>query len=163
MTLALRQSLLENLDAAHNLARWLVRDGAAAEDVVQEAVERALRYAASWRGDNPRAWLLQIVRTRAYAWLAERRDKAEVPWDDIVPLTDPAPDPEAALSSQQQRLGLEAALLALPAELRECLVLRELEEMPYRDIARVTGVPVGTVMSRLWRARRALIERGARP
>jgi len=163
LSLALRQSLLENLDAAHNLARWLVRDSAAAEDVVQEAVERALRYAASWRGDNPRAWLLQIVRTRAYAWLTARRDQAEVPWDDTLPLTDPAPDPEAALSSHQQRQGLEAALMALPAELRECLVLRELEEMSYRDIARVTGVPVGTVMSRLWRARRALIEKGAKP
>ena len=157
MTQELRQAVLDNLDAAHNLARWLVRDAAAAEDVVQEAVERALRYAGSWRGGNARAWLLQIVRTRAYAWLAARRDAAEVPLEAEPLLADAAPTPEAALAAVQAREGLEAALLALPAELRECLVLRELEEMSYRDIARVTGVPIGTVMSRLWRARRALL------
>ncbi|RVT99021.1 sigma-70 family RNA polymerase sigma factor [Rhodovarius crocodyli] len=162
MTSALRQQLPEHLDAAYNLARWLVRDPAAAEDVMQDAVERALRYAASWRGENLRAWLLRIVRTQAYAWLAARRDPTEQPFEDGLAVTDPAPDPEAVLVSRQQHRDLEAALAALPAELREALVLRELEELSYREIAEVAGIPVGTVMSRLWRARRALIERGAR-
>lgn len=160
---ALRRALLANLDAAHNLARWLVRDAAAAQDVTQEALERAIRYGASFRGGDARAWLLQIVRTRAYAWLAARRDQAEVPLDDALPVPDQAPGPEAALQMVQAREGLEAALLALPAELREVLVLRELEELSYAEIARVAGVPVGTVMSRLWRARRALLGEGAQP
>jgi RNA polymerase sigma-70 factor (ECF subfamily) len=126
-------------------------------------VERALRYGASWRGDNARAWLLQIVRTRAYAWLAKRRDAAEEPLPEELPFADPGTSPEAALMAVQARETLEAALLALPAELRECLVLRELEDLSYAEIARVTGVPIGTVMSRLWRARRALLGEGAKP
>ena len=163
MDKALRAAVVANLDAAHNLARWLVRDPSAAEDVTQEAVERALRYGASWRGDNARAWLLQIVRTRAYAWLAKRRDAAEDPLPEEAPLADPAPSPEAALVAVEARETLEAALSALPAELRECLVLRELEDLSYAEIARVTGVPIGTVMSRLHRARRALLAEGAGP
>ncbi|MDB5414954.1 MAG: polymerase subunit sigma [Rubritepida sp.] len=155
----LEQALLGNLNAAHNLARWLVRDPAAAEDVVQEAMLRAIRYAASWRGGDGRAWLLEIVRNTAHGWLAARRHRQEVPMDETpgAEAPDPAPDPEAALSGRQERLGLAAAVAALPVELRECLVLREFEELSYRDIARVTGVPIGTVMSRLWRARRALL------
>jgi RNA polymerase sigma-70 factor (ECF subfamily) len=163
LTDALRLAVLANLDAAHNLARWLVRDPSAAEDVAQEAVERALRYGASWRGDNARAWLLQIVRTRAYAWLAKRRDAAEEPLPEELPLADPGPSPEAAMVTVQARETLEATLLALPAELRECLVLRELEGLSYAEIARVTGAPIGTVMSRLWRARRALLGEGTQP
>ena len=160
MAAELDQAILANLDAAHNLARWLVRDAGAAEDVVQEAVVRALRYGASWRGGSGRAWLLRIVRNSAYAWLAARRDAAEVPLlDDDAPgpLRDPAPDPESALAERQAHAAVTARLQALPAELRECLVLRELEELSYREIAEITGVPVGTVMSRLWRARQALV------
>lgn len=156
----LEQAILRHLDAAHNLARWLLRDAAAAEDVVQEAVLRALRYRDGWRGGDGRAWLLRIVRNAAWDWLAARRTAAEQPLpehpDTMPALTDPAADPEAALVAAEALRGVEAALLALPPELRECLVLRELEEMSYRDIAQVTGVPIGTVMSRLWRARRAL-------
>ena len=160
----LAQVITANLDAAYNLARWLLRDASAAEDVVQEAALRALRY-GGWRGGDGRAWLLQIVRNASHDWLARRRARAEValePAGDRVPgpidhLADPAPDPEAMLSARESRDGLSAAIAALPAELRECLVLREMEEMSYRDIARITGAPVGTVMSRLWRARRALV------
>lgn len=143
---------LPHLDAAYSLARWLVRDAALAEDVVQDAMVRGLTYVRSFRGENARAWLLQIVRTTAYTRLAGRRPTDELPLD----LADPADDPEAALAIRQRHATLEQALAALPTELRECLVLRELEEMSYRDIAAVVGVPIGTVMSRLWRARRAL-------
>ncbi len=159
---------LPHLDAAYNLARWLLRDPVAAEDVVQDAMLRALTYFASFRGANPRAWLLQIVRNAAHDRLAAAARAREVPLvmhDDedetaVNEPADPADDPETALSRRQDRAALAAALAALPVELRECLVLRELEEMSYRDIAEVTGVPVGTVMSRLWRARRALLCRG---
>jgi RNA polymerase sigma-70 factor (ECF subfamily) len=156
---------LPHLDAAYNLARWLLRDPVAAEDAVQDALLRALTYFASFRGGNPRAWLLQIVRNVALDRLAAAARAREVPlvaFNDadetaVAEPADPADDPEAALSRAQDRAALDAALAALPVELRECLVLRELEEMSYRDIAQVTGVPVGTVMSRLWRARRALL------
>lgn len=155
---------LPHLDAAYNLARWLLRDPVAAEDAVQDALVRALTYFASFRGGNPRAWLLQIVRNAAYDRLAAAARAREVPlsvFDDAdeTTMADLADDPEAALSRAQDRAALATALAALPAELRECLVLRELEEMSYRDIAQVSGVPVGTVMSRLWRARRALLRR----
>jgi RNA polymerase sigma-70 factor (ECF subfamily) len=149
---------LPHLDAAYSLARWLVRDPTLAEDVVQDAMLRGLTYIRSFRGENPRAWLLQIVRTSAYTRLAARRDTAEVPLDPepAADIPDTADDPEAALAQRQRHATLEQALAALPAELREVIVLRELEDMSYRDIARITGVPLGTVMSRLWRARRAL-------
>jgi RNA polymerase sigma-70 factor (ECF subfamily) len=162
---------LPHLDAAYNLARWLLRDPVAAEDVVQDAMLRALTYFASFRGTNARAWLLQIVRNAAHDRLAAGARAREVPLmpfddEDEAPVhepADPADDPEAALSRRQDRAALGEALAALPVELRECLVLRELEEMSYRDIAQVTGVPVGTVMSRLWRARRALLRSGEAP
>jgi RNA polymerase sigma-70 factor (ECF subfamily) len=149
---------LPHLDAAYNLARWLVRDPTLAEDVVQDAMLRGLTYVRSFRGDNPRAWLLQIVRTAAYTRLACRRAGREMPLDPepAAELADDADDPEAALWQRERHATLEQALAALPADLREVIVLRELEEMSYRDIARVVGVPLGTVMSRLWRARRAL-------
>ena len=158
---------LPHLDAAYNLARWLMRDPDAAQDVVQDAMLRGLTYVRSFRGDNPRAWLLRIVRTTAYTKLAQRRGAAETPLDDAVAdtLADAAPDPEAALAGQQRAGALDAALAALPAEWRECLVLRELEDLSYREIARIVDAPLGTVMSRLWRARQALrgLAAGAAP
>ncbi len=151
--------VLPHLDAAYNLARWLVRDAATAEDVVQEAMLRALRYQAGLRGEA-KPWLLKIVRNVAYATIAARRTAAEVPLehDDPAQPIDPADDPEAALARRQDMRRLDHALAALPDDLRECLVLRELEELSYRQIADVTGVAMGTVMSRLWRARRAMLE-----
>ena len=146
---------LPHLDAAYALARWLVRDRVAAEDVVQEAMLRALSYFASFRGGDARAWLLRIVRNAAYDRLARRREEPLGPGHDALP--DPAADPEAEFAAGEDRARLHAALATLPVELRECLVLRELEEMSYRDIARITEVPVGTVMSRLFRARQLLI------
>jgi RNA polymerase sigma-70 factor (ECF subfamily) len=154
---ALAAAILENLDSAHNLARWLLRDPVAAEDVVQDAVLRALRHAGGWRGGEPRAWLLRIVRNAALDRIAARGREVPLEDDAAAALPDPAPDPEAALAARQSRHGLAAAVAALPLELREALMLRTVEEMSYRDIAAVTGVPIGTVMSRLWRARAALL------
>jgi RNA polymerase sigma-70 factor (ECF subfamily) len=156
---------LPHLDSAYSLARWLVRDPTTAEDVVQDAMVRALSYFGSFRGDNARAWLLQIVRNTALTRLAQRVQSPEQPLEADPGgrhehLADPGRDPEAALAQREGFSRLEQALAALPPELRECVVLRELEEMSYRDIARVAGVPVGTVMSRLFRARQALLRTG---
>lgn len=165
--LTFEQAILPHLDAAYNLARWLVRDPAVAEDVVQDALLRALQYFASFRGGEERAWLLRIVRNTAYSALKTRRAGAEVSLgsgtDDTdgagagLDVPDPGPGPEAALAQRQDLARLDAALAALPVELRECLVLCELEQLSYKDIARITQVPIGTVMSRLWRARKALM------
>lgn len=153
------QAILPHLDAAYNLARWLLRDQAAAEDVVQEACLRALRYFASFRGEDGRAWLLRIVRNAAMTRLADA-GAHHLALDDeaagALDLPDPAPGPEAILAQRQEHARLDEALAALPVELRECLVLCELEQLSYKEIARITEVPIGTVMSRLWRARRAL-------
>ena len=154
------QVVLPHLDAAHNLARWLVSDPALAQDVTQDAALRALGYFASYSGGDARAWLLRIVRNTAYDALSARRDmpasldaEAESHGEEAV---DPADDPEAALSRRQISAQLNDALAALPVELRECVVLRELEQLSYKEIATITGAPIGTVMSRLWRGRRAL-------
>jgi RNA polymerase sigma-70 factor (ECF subfamily) len=163
------QVVLPHLDSANNLARWLVRDASLADDVVQEAVLRALNYFPSFRGGDARAWLMQIVRNAAYSTLAARRQTIETRHtgassfaeDEVVlNIPDPSDDPEEALAHRERLDSLERALSALPVELRECLVLRELEELSYKEIAQVIGLPVGTVMSRLWRARQAIL--GAR-
>ncbi len=158
--------VLPHLDAAYNLARWLVRDATAAEDVVQNAMVRALKHFSTFRGENPRAWLLAIVRNAAYTWMAARRRDPEPLAEDAdeshLATPDPGPDPEAMLGAEEERAHLGRMLAALPPELRECLVLRELEEMSYQEIAEITAVPIGTVMSRLWRARRILIRQAER-
>ncbi len=153
-------AVLPHLDAAYNLARWLVRDPAAAEDVTHDAILRALKYFPSFRGEDGRAWLLQIVRNTAWSRLKSSPAGRDIPLGDGegggMEVADPAPGPEAALAARQDVLRLDEALAALPVELRECLVLCELERLSYKEISRVTGVPIGTVMSRLWRARKAL-------
>ena len=156
--------VLPHLDAAHNLARWLMRDRVAAEDVLQEALLRALTYFPGFRGVNPRAWLLQIVRNTAYGSLAlergaelvpiARSEASDGPGADLPSGED---DPERALIKSRERCRARALIAALPVELRETLVLRELEELSYKEIAEVTQTPIGTVMSRLWRARRSLL------
>lgn len=162
-----KAEVLVHLDAAANLARWLLRDPAEAEDVVQEAVLRAYSYFRSFRGENARAWLLQIVRNAAYTAMKRTQGihmvklEADMPEEGAergVDLIDPADDPEVRLMRQQARRQIDDLLAQLPLELRECIVLRELEELSYREIADITGVPIGTVMSRLWRGRRLLSE-----
>ena len=153
--------VLPHLDAAHNLARWLMRDRAAADDVLQEAMLRALTYFPSFRGGNSRGWLLQIVRNTAYSALKPEPQGVPVAGMEEELASDAA-DPEAALSESQQRRRASRLISALPVELREALVLRELEELSYKEIAEVTRSPIGTVMSRLWRARRMVVELAAR-
>lgn len=163
-----RAEVLVHLDAAANLARWLLRNPVEAEDVVQEAVLRAYAYFASFRGVNARAWLLQIVRNTAYATLKRSQGIHMVNLQDDrgdgdepgrgVDLIDPAGDPEMLLMRHEAERQIDDLLAQLPVELRECIVLRELQELSYRDIAEITGVPIGTVMSRLWRGRRLLSE-----
>ena len=158
--------ILPHLDAAYNLARFLTRNPADADDVVQEAILRAVTYFGSFRGVNPRAWLLQIVRNTAYASRGLVRGavvvalmREEPDQDPTQPgLIDTADDPEMALSKRENHARLTRLLAALQVELRETLVLREIEELSYKEIAEVTQVPMGTVMSRLWRARRMLAD-----
>jgi RNA polymerase sigma-70 factor (ECF subfamily) len=161
------QVVLPHLDSAYNVARWLMQDATMAEDVVQDAVLRALTYFPSYKGGDPRAWFLRIVRNVVYCLLAAQRRGGMTSLDDAgrttdgepiaMDIADPADDPEVTLSRAEGFARLDQALAALPAELRECLVLHELEEFSYKDVAHITGVPIGTVMSRLWRARQVLM------
>jgi RNA polymerase sigma-70 factor (ECF subfamily) len=160
--------VLPHLDAAYNLARWLVRDGHDAQDVVQDAMLRALRHFDGLRGDA-RPWLLAIVRNAAFAWLGARRPEEVALADDALDaalaahaMHAPPADPEALAIERADKRAIDAAIAALPLVFREAVVLRELEELPYRDIARITDVPVGTVMSRLARGR-GLLAAALRP
>ncbi|HWZ72853.1 MAG TPA: sigma-70 family RNA polymerase sigma factor [Casimicrobiaceae bacterium] len=151
--------VLPQLDAAHNLARWLTRNPDDAEDVVQEACVRALKYIDALHGNNARAWFLTIVRHAFYDW-CKRNRPAEIARDDgnaiEMAIDDAAVDPEqAALRGVESRL-LANAVAELPLVYREVLILRELEELSYKEIARIADIPVGTVMSRLARARSLL-------
>jgi RNA polymerase sigma factor (sigma-70 family) len=160
------QVMLPHLDAAYNLARWLVRDPSIAEDVVQDAYERACKYFAAFRGGSGRAWLLQIVRNAAYSTLKAQRRRMEVSLssgmlaadeDGVnMDIPDSSPGPEATLAQRQDLAALDDALNALPVAWRECLILREVETLSYKEMAQIMDVPIGTVMSRLARARQAL-------
>jgi RNA polymerase sigma-70 factor (ECF subfamily) len=148
--------VLPHLDAGYNLARWLTRNVNDAEDVVQDACVRALKYVGSLRDGDARAWFLTVVRHAFYDW-CKRNRPAEIVKDDgtaiEIAADDSAVDPEqAALRSGESRL-LSDAVAELPLAYREVLILRELEELSYKEIARVVDIPVGTVMSRLARAR----------
>jgi len=149
------ETILPHLDAAHNLARWLVRGADDAEDVVQEACLRAFRYFGTFRGGNARAWLLTIVRTTAFGWLQKNRAQqlATEFNEEIHSEGCEALDPEALLLLGADTQLLERAMNHLPVRLREILILRELEGLSYREIAEVAGIPMGTVMSTLFRAR----------
>jgi len=151
----LAERLLPYLNSAHNLARWLVRSGADAEDVVQEAYLRALQYAGGFRGGDARAWLLTIVRNTAYKWLRKTRayEPVEQFDEDIHTSGTDASSPERLLLQNADGRLVERALSQLSVRFREILVLRELEGLSYKEIADVMGVPMGTVMSTLSRAR----------
>jgi RNA polymerase sigma-70 factor (ECF subfamily) len=152
---------LAHLDAAYALARWMTRNDADAADVVQEAFLRALRYFDSYRGDDAKSWVLKIVRRTCYSWLERNRPadvvSLETEEEPGGAVTTSAFDAEALLESRSDLRLLDQLIEALPASLREMIVLRELNELGYREIAEVTGVPIGTVMSRLHRARSLLL------
>lgn len=154
---------------ALSVALWLTNDRADAEDVVQEACLRAFRAISTFAGGNARAWVLTIVRNSAYSWLAKNRSRSLVAVDDLDVderaraeggelARANAATPETELIARADAARLETAISALPTEFREALVLRDMQGLEYREIAEVTGAPVGTVMSRLARARRRLIE-----
>jgi RNA polymerase sigma-70 factor (ECF subfamily) len=151
------QTVLPHLDAAYNLARWLTRNEHDAQDVVQEAYLRAYRFFDSFRGVDGRPWLLAIVRNTCHTWLAQNRPTATTPFDEEQHGAAAAgPGPEARLVQGEERQLLRQALEELPAEFREVIVLRELEGLSYKEIAGIAGIPLGTVMSRLARARERL-------
>jgi len=151
--------VLPHLDAAYNLARWLTRNDHDAQDVVQEAVLRAYRFFDGLRG-AARPWLLAIVRNSCLTWLQINRPADLAGFDDRAaePRALEEDGPEAQFARKFDRRRLNEALAALPAQFREVLILRELEDLSYKEIARIADVPIGTVMSRLARARRLLAE-----
>jgi RNA polymerase sigma-70 factor, ECF subfamily len=163
--------VLPHLDAAFNLARWLTRNDQDAQDVVQEACLRAMRYFDSFRGEQARPWLLQIVRHTCYSWLGQNRpsdvvaiDADESLWNEIAAPS--ADEPMSVAVRNSDRAMINRAITGLPIAFREVLVLRELEDLSYKDIARIADIPVGTVMSRLSRARSLMqlaLQPGARP
>ena len=150
------QIVLPHLDAAYNLARWLVRNDADAEDVAQEATLRAFKFFGGYHGGDSRAWLLTIVRNTCYTWLQQNRaHELTTPFDEEIHSVE-GDNPETILLEGADRQMLKQALEELPVEFREVVILRELEGLSYKEIANIIDVPVGTVMSRLARARKRL-------
>ena len=149
------QTLLPHLDAAYNLARWLTRNEQDAQDVVQEAYLRAFRFFGGFRGGDARGWLLKIVRNTAYTWLSQNQVQQQaVEFDEeLFGLDARSPNPELLTLQIDSSNLLRRALEYLPPNFREVLVLRELEGLSYKEISAVTGMPAGTVMSSLSRAR----------
>lgn len=162
-------AILPHLNAAYNLARWLVRSDQDAQDMVQEAFLRAYKFFDGFKGGDARAWLLAIVRNTSYSHLEKNRAHAQLlTWDEdfeglqaqsSVTLLDQADNnPEAILAKVDDQRFFRLALEQLPLEFRETLVLRELENLSYKEISLVAGIPIGTVMSRLARARKLFLE-----
>jgi RNA polymerase sigma-70 factor (ECF subfamily) len=150
------QIVLPHLDAAFNLARWLMRGRADAEDIAQEAMLRAFRFFRGFHGGDARAWLLQIVRNTCYTWLEKNRSVDLTTEFDEQLHPQPSVTPEALAIAGDNRERLTRALEELPVRFREVLILRELEGCSYKEIAAITSVPIGTVMSALARARQRL-------
>ncbi|MBZ6074730.1 sigma-70 family RNA polymerase sigma factor [Microvirga puerhi] len=165
--------MLPHLDAAYNLARYLLRDPVAAEDVAQEAFLRAFRAFEGYRGGDPKAWILAIVRNCCHTWAkasasdptvslenvgGDRGDAPSIAPDSGAGLIDPADSPEITTVRHDEIAAMRALIESLPLPFRETLVLRELEELSYQEIAEATGTPIGTVMSRLARARQLLAD-----
>jgi RNA polymerase sigma-70 factor (ECF subfamily) len=156
--------VIPHLQDAFAMARWLAGNASDAEDIVQEACMRAYRGIGGFRGDNPRAWVMKIVRNTTFTWLKKHRDPTLVSMERFeehgkgqsLDVMDPA-TPESTLIEQADAARLEKAIAGLPPLFRETLVLRELQGFNYRAIGEITGVPIGTVMSRLARARRQLM------
>ena len=150
------QLVLPHMDAAYNLARWLTRNDHDAEDVVQEAYLRAFRFWESFHGADARAWLLTIVRNTCFTWLQQNRKPFFELVEDMPDLKGAQANPEALLLANVDAEMLRRAVEELPLEFREAIVLRELEGFSYKEISSITSTPIGTVMSRLARARTRL-------
>ena len=150
------QLVLPHVDAAFNLARWLLRKREDAEDVAQDALLRACKFFRGFHGEDARAWLLQIVRNTCYTWLEKNRPaELSMEFDEELHVqTSATPETLAIVGDDRKRLTV--ALETLPPRFREVLVLRELEGCSYKEIAAITSIPIGTVMSSLSRARRQL-------
>ena len=154
---AFNETVLPHLGAAYNLARWLARNDQDAEDIVQEASLRAFKYWKGFSGRDCRSWLLAIVRNTFYSWLRQRSVEPELTADgEMDDIEESVPNPEAVLLQTADREMLKRALDDLPVEYREAIVLREMEGLSYKEIADITAVPIGTVMSRLARSRQRL-------
>ena len=159
------QMFATHLDAVYDFARWLTRDDRNAEDLAQEACLRAFKSLDTFHGGNGRAWLLAIVRNTYYTWLRKTRtERFNVSFDEEtlsageLAELESAPGPaDLALEQQDARRRVNEALERLPEEFREVIVLRELEDLSYKEIATIAGIPLGTVMSRLARARKLLL------
>jgi len=153
-----------HLDAAYDFARWLSRDERNAEDICQEACLRAFKSLDTFQGESGRAWLLTIVRNTFYTWFTKNKaDAAAVPFDEDgtiagAELEASVESMERILQQRDARRRVNSALERLPQEFREVIVLRELEDFSYKEIAEIAGVPIGTVMSRLARARKLLLQ-----
>jgi RNA polymerase sigma factor (sigma-70 family) len=153
--LRFEQLILPHLDAAYNLARWLTHNDEDAQDMVQEACLRAYRFLPNFRGENSRAWLLTIVRNTCYTWIHQQHTN-EVFNEEIHDRESEALDPEKIYIHTIDQEKLKEAIEALPLELREVTVLREFEELSYKEISGIAHIPMGTVMSRLSHARKRL-------
>ncbi|HXR48781.1 MAG TPA: sigma-70 family RNA polymerase sigma factor [Candidatus Limnocylindrales bacterium] len=155
------QTVLPHLDAAYNLARWLAGNDHDAQDVAQEACLRALKFFGSFRGDNGRAWLLTIVRNTFYTWLRKNRSPENVIelGEEGLAVEDVTVNAEILNSQLADTESIRRAIEELPVEFREIVILREMEGFSYKEIADLADVPIGTVMSRLTRARRQLQKR----
>jgi RNA polymerase sigma-70 factor (ECF subfamily) len=151
-------TILPHLDAAYNFARWLLRNDSDAQDVVQETYLRAFKFFGGYHGGDSRAWLLTIARNTCYTWLQQNRARELMnPIDDVLDsAASDDPDPEAVLLQRIEGEQLRQALEELPIEFREVIVLREMEGLSYKEIAALADLPIGTVMSRLARARKRL-------
>jgi RNA polymerase sigma factor (sigma-70 family) len=153
---------LPHMTAAYNLARWLTRDDHDAQDVVQEAYLRALKFFGGFRGGDARSWLLRIVRNTCYTWLQRNRPGAmavDFSEEEVNKLQSTDPNPETEMLKKGNAELVKQALEELPVEFREVVIMRELEGLSYKEIADVADIPVGTVMSRLARARAKLQQR----
>ncbi len=152
--------VLVHLDAAYNLARWLTRDAAGADDAVQDACLRAFRFFDNLQGPNPKAWFMAVVRNASLDWLKDQRtSRADESYDEDMHTAGAAESVESAAARDSDARWVRAGIAALPREYREVLVLRELEELSYREISAIVDVPIGTVMSRLSRGRDLLQQR----
>jgi RNA polymerase sigma factor (sigma-70 family) len=157
------QLILPHLNAAYNLARWLTGNESDAQDVVQEAYLRAFRFFGGYQGGDSKSWLLTVVRNTCHTWRHREKRVETIPFDEVthspnLAAASETPNAEQQLVHEARANALRGCIEALPLEYREVLVMRELEEMSYRQIADVVGLPIGTVMSRLSRARKRLEE-----